>query len=271
MFISIFRILKGRLGFALLKFKKKQSFKMRNNQDEIVDQIKVNGFTVVPDFYTSQECTELRKEVDTLIETRKKEKSLWTDEAKSDNRCFAAEDGGELIKKYFSNAFLLDVASSYFDGKLICSNTLAARINYTKGNIGSGQGWHRDSNNFQFKAMVYLSDVEIKDGPFQIIKGSHKFANILKDTVTMSVDGITTRFTNKQVERVIEKSPENYTVLTAKAGTLVFVDTSSIHTGMTLSEGGERYALFNYYYPSYDDIEKRKETFKNAGKSHEYS
>ena len=271
MFTTILKIIKGKVYFELMKLRKKESYECNISTKDIVKQIKKNSFVVIPNFYTDEECAELRKEVDKLILKREDENNLWTDESKSDNRCFAAEDNSELIKKFFENTFLLDVASSYFGGKIVCSNTLASKINYTEGNIGSGQGWHRDGNNFQFKAMIYLSDVEIKDGPFQILKGSHKFSNVLKDTITMGTDGITTRFTNEQVSKVINKNESNYTVLTAKAGTLVFVDVSSIHTGLPLSKDGQRYALFNYFYPSYDDIKKRIMKFKNINETREYS
>lgn len=262
--------IKGKIIFELNKFSKKDSFKYDSKIQNIITEIQQNGFVAIPNFYSIDECRELRNEIDNLIVKRKNENNLWTDELGCDNRCFAAEDDSVLIKKYHENLFLLNVAENYFHGKICCSNTLAAKIEYKKGNIGSGQGWHRDGNYFQFKAILYLCDVEIKNGPFQIIKGSHKFKNVLKDTITMKSDGINTRFTEEQVNKVIEKNPENYAVLTAKAGTLVFADVSTIHTGMPLSEGGYRYTLFNYYYPSYDDIENRKMVFKNVGKKKDY-
>mgnify|MGYP003965490345 CR=1 FL=1 len=252
------------------KFLKKESFKSDEEVQSIVKDIKENSFSVVPDFFTEDECNELREEIDRLIEKRRVEGSLWTDELDADNRCFAAEDDSELVKKYYENPFLLSVAENYFGAKIGCSNTLAARISYKKENVGSGLGWHKDGNNFQFKAIVYLSDVEIKDGPFQLIAGSHKFSNVLKDTITMNEDGVNTRFTHEQVEKVIDNNPDNYNILTAKAGTLVFVDVSSIHSGMPLSESGRRYTLFNYYYPSYE-VEKRKEFFKNVVKAKKYA
>ena len=271
MISSTFNNILGKTKFELKKLLKKEPFNYDKKVQTIVQDINENSFSVVPDFFTQEECKELREEIDRIIEKRRSESNLWTDELDADNRCFAAEDDSEVVKKFHENSFLLSVAENYFGAKIGCSNTLAARIRYKKGNVGSGLGWHRDGNHFQFKAIVYLSDVEIKDGPFQIIAGSHKLSNVLKDTITMGKDGVNTRFTHEQVTKVIDENQDNYKVLTAKAGTLVFADVSSIHTGMPLSEDGERYTLFNYYYPSYDDVEKRKELFKNIAKTKEYA
>lgn len=256
----------SKVKFDLKKFLNKESYTYNKEVQDLVKQIQVDGFAVVPDFYNEEECKILRDEVDQLIEKRKQENRLWEDPCDADKRCFAAEEDSELINKYFANTFLNSVADNYFKAKMICSNTLAARIQYRDGNIGSGQGWHRDGNHMQFKAIVYLCDVEIKNGPFQIIQGSHKKKNIINHINIMNHDGVNLRFTTEQIEKVIDTDSDKYKVLTAKAGTLVFADTSTLHTGMPLSEGGYRYTLFNYYYPSYEDIEARRTVFKNAHK-----
>jgi len=264
--MGTFKYMISRKKFEAGKLLRKEAYQYDEKVQNIVHQIKENGFAVVPNFYSADECAILRNEVDRLIEKRRDEEKLWIDAYGADKRCFAAEDDSELIAKYYNNEFLNSVANNVFEAKMRCSNTLAAHIEYKEGNIGSGQGWHRDGNHFQFKAITYLSDVEIKDGPFQIIEGSHKPEIIKKDIKIMGHDGVDLRFTNTQIEKLIKKYPDNYKVLTATAGTLVFADVSCIHTGMALSEGGSRYTLFNYYYPSYDDIEAKKARFKETYK-----
>ena len=256
----------SRKKFEAGKLLRKEKYEHDEKVQDIVKQVKENGFAVVPNFYSADECAILREEVDRLVEKLENEKRLWIDPSGADKRCFAAEDDSKLIAKYYNNEFLNSVADNVFEAKMTCSNTLAANISYKEGNIGSGQGWHRDGNHFQFKAIVYLSDVEVKDGPFQIIQGSHKPTDIKRDIKIMGHDGVHLRFSDEQIKKLIDNNPDNYKVLTAPAGTLVFADVSTIHTGMPLSEDGERYTLFNYYYPSYEDIKARRETFKNAYK-----
>jgi hypothetical protein len=59
-----------------------------------------------------------------------------------------------------------------------------------------------------------------------------------------------TRFTVEEINELIKKDPERLLTFTAKAGTLLFVDTSLLHRGAPIKKGS-RYALTNYYYPSY--------------------
>ena len=59
--------------------------------------------------------------------------------------------------------------------------TKANKVKYNKNNLGSGGGWHRDDFNFQFKAILYLNDVSMDNGPFQLIENSNGLINIIKD------------------------------------------------------------------------------------------
>jgi len=256
----------SKFRFILKKFLKKQSYIFDGNVQGIVQTVSENGFAVVPNFYSEEECRLLRDEIDSLIVKREKENKLWVDSNDADKRCFAAEDDNEVIARYCYNKFLNAVADNYFGAKMTCSNTMAGRIIHSEGNIGSGQGWHRDGNQMQFKALIYLSDVELKDGPFQIIRVSHKLRNILKHINLMGYNGVTTRFTLQQIKKVINYKPDEHKVLTGKAGTVVFFDSSAIHTGSPLTEGGERYALTNYYMPSYEDIRAQRDVFRNGHK-----
>ena len=53
---------------------------------------------------------------------------------------------------------------------------LGAHLKATKGSLGSGEGWHRDSWFGQKKLMIYLSEVGLENGPFQYIpKSGHIF------------------------------------------------------------------------------------------------
>ena len=55
------------------------------------------------------------------------------------------------------------------------------------------------------------------------------------------------RFNQKTVEKIIKDEPERLKTLTGKAGTVVLVDTSTIHRGTPL-KNGVRYALTNYFF-----------------------
>ena len=265
--MGTFNYIIDRSKYEIGKYLRKEKYTINSDIEDTVAQIKKQGFALVPDLYNHQECCDLRHEVDRIIEARAEHKTLWIDPHGADKRCFAAEDDSELIKSFYSNKYLESVADNVFKAKMSCSNTLAARIEYKEGNVGSGLGWHRDGNHFQFKALVYLSDVEAKDGPFQLLVGSHKAKSILDNININTHDGVSCRFEGQEVKKLISTKTNAIKTFTAKAGTVVFFDASCIHSGGVLTDGGLRYALTNYYYPSYEDIASRKSVFKNAHKN----
>lgn len=253
----------GRLKFNLVKNIKKESFQYNEEVQEIVYQIREEGYAIIPNFYSAEECEILRKEIDDLI--LKYNDIVWKDKVNADKRLFGAEGVSELIEQYYNNDFLLNVAENYFQAKMNVATTLAAKMDYVLNNPGSGGGWHRDANFFQFKAITYLSDVNEKNGPFQYIEKSHLPKQIIKDTIRMGKKALDVRMSEEEIQKILDKEPYRYKLFTAPAGTLIFADTSGLHTGKSIEEGS-RYTLFNYYYPSYTDIEERKKYFKNAYK-----
>jgi hypothetical protein len=137
---------------------------------------------------------------------------------------------------------------------------MANRIVAKKNNQGSGSGWHRDAFDFQYKSILYLNDTKINNGPFQLIKNSQNIYNVIKDTYKYSLDLNNSRFTNSQINRLIKNEPERLKTFTAKAGTLLIVNTSSIHRGKPL-KSKIRYALTNYFYPHYK-VDSMREHFR---------
>ena len=127
---------------------------------------------------------------------------------------------------------------------------MANRIVFTQNNLGSGGGWHRDDVEFQFKAILYLVDVNENNGAFQLIKYSNKLKFIIRDCYKYKMKINETRLSEKKINEIINAEPERLKTITGNAGTLVLVDTSLIHRGRPLASG-LRYALTNYYYPSY--------------------
>src|SRR6185437_16980073 len=87
------------------------------------------------------------------------------------------------IAAFHGDEFLRGAGEAYGGRALVNHTTLAARLRARPGNLGSGQGWHRDAFHFQYKAMVYLSDVGPDNGPFQLLDASHRAAQVFFDTI----------------------------------------------------------------------------------------
>jgi hypothetical protein len=164
-----------------------------------------------------------------------------------DYRIFGAEHLSENIRKFATDKLLNNLANVYNAVPTCCGFTLAGKITFTGHEYGSGGPWHRDSYFRQFKSLLYLTDVDENHGPFQVIRDSHKREQIPSDTKTGNLDYMQCQFNQETVEKILKDDPDRLISLTAKAGTVVLVDTSIIHRGIPLKEG-TRYALTNYFF-----------------------
>lgn len=211
----------------------------------ILRKLKEDGICVIGGFWGVEACLEARDEVDRILEQYPE---YINPNAKADFRIYGANNISNVIASFAKSVLLENVASGYNAVPTRTAFTLAAKMLATSGNRGSGEGWHRDAFFRQFKAIIYLSDVEIGNGPFQFIAGSHRLGMVLKDIWRGRLGYMQYRIREDQVDAILKKSPSRLKTFAAKAGTLILVDTSSIHRGMPIEEGS-RYALTNYYFP----------------------
>ena len=94
-------------------------------------------------------------------------------------------------------------------------------MQFSEGNLGSGSGWHRDSLGFQFKAMVYLNDVDESTGPFEYYTSSHRKLYKLKNYFNNIADGFKdiVRYKDSKVSELLKK--KSLVTFCAPAGTLI--------------------------------------------------
>jgi Phytanoyl-CoA dioxygenase (PhyH) len=203
------------------------------------------GICVVHGFWSPEQCTKAVAEVDRVIAEYPEYVYPY---AKSDQRVYGANNASRIVADFNKDAELAAIASTYNHEETIASFTLAARMPATVGNQGSGEGWHRDAFLRQFKAILYLSDVGLDNGPFQIIRDSHRRRYVLHDMKTAGLAYMQSRLNDGHVAKILNDDPGRLITYAAPAGTLILVDTSTLHRGMPIKVG-ERYALTNYYYP----------------------
>ena len=173
-------------------------------------------------------------------ETRK-----WVDSHLSDTRFFNAEKAGGIFLDFVNDSFI-ESARVYHSGRTIVEKlVMAAKLIPRPGNMGSGSGWHRDSPHTpQFKAMLYLEDVNDENGPFEYIPGTHKsyasVVNLLKGLERPNQY----RYTGEEIEKIKNTTVQPVTFC-SKVGTLIIFDAKGIHRGAPI-QNGERYALTLY-------------------------
>jgi len=229
------------------------NFKLRNTQNfsnlpdeekKIISEIQKNSFYVIPNFVDKELCEKCIKDIDDMLENHKEFVQKY-----SDLRVFGSEELSENIKKFANHDFLNKFTNHYNGSETLNGFTLANRIEYNdlSKKLGSGGGWHRDSIYRQCKAILYLNDVNERNGAYQIIQNSHKLTSMLKDNKKTNSYFEYVRFSDEQVSDILKKDPKRLQTVTGKAGTLILKDCSAIHRGSPLKEG-KRYALTNYFF-----------------------
>jgi len=227
------------------KFQNCSNFsELDKNQKQILKTIKKDGYAIIPNFVDKKFCENCIQDIDWMLENKKKFVQQY-----SDLRIFGAEHLSKNIKQFAENEYLSKLANAHNGVKTFNAFTLANRIIHSSlsSKLGSGGGWHRDSNIRQFKAILYLNDVNEKNGAYQIIKHSHKLSSFIPDSKNGKLSLGMIRFSDNQINKIIEKNPERLQTIIGKAGTLIVKDCSCIHRGSPLQEG-HRYALTNYCF-----------------------
>lgn len=209
------------------------------------ERIEEVGYAIVTEFLTARECAEIRDVLDEVISSNMK---VWVDSQGSDHRIFFSNLASPMIEGFFHNTFIIEVLSAYEKTPKYSGFTLANKVMFKDNNAGSGGGWHRDFvKRKQTKSLLYLNSVDEATGPFQFLRGSHKFDAIVDYQKEFGFKFNQNRFTDDEVEAVIQRYPDLLATITGDVGTLILVDTRGIHRGKPI-EQGVRYALTNYYW-----------------------
>ena len=233
-----------RYSFQQLKFN--ENVNLNSAEEKCLEEIKLKGYTVIENYISEEECDRYCEEIDNLL--KKGTNHVWRDRLKSDERLYGAELISPLIESFHSREELLNYANAFNGEETINSHTLIGRLKYSLGNLGSGQGWHRDTATpYQFKALLYLTDVDANCGPFQYIEGSHKYSSLFYGILKHDFDLSQTRFEQNDVDLLLASKKFKLKTLLGKKGTLILVNTFGLHRGMPIKKG-MRYALTNYYF-----------------------
>lgn len=242
-----------RLKFYLhiyTKFKKHnyqnyQPYKSIDTEKTLID-LKNNGFSIINNYLSLSECEIIKSNIDNSLKFKKN--IVWTDTLKSDFRLYGFNHLCELTKKIFFSSELIEISNKYINYKMESVFTMANKLSFIKENDGSGGGWHRDGINPSIKSLIYIDDVNINNGPLQLILHSNKFNNIILDNKKMgNKNFLNTRYKEEQILK-IDNIHDRLKQFCLTRGSLIIFDSSNIHRGMPI-KNGNRYAITNYYFP----------------------
>lgn len=216
------------------------------SETSIIYILKTYGICILKNYYSNEIIDKLTNKFHKIFNKNKnKIEILDKEDCSNDERIFHAEKYSTTLKKIWSdNEFFNNIALTYTNHRLN-KKTLINKVVYEEGLIkNSGAGWHRDNHDCQFKVLMYLSDVNEKNGPFQFItNSSKKYIGYPKPRT----ENYNTRFHDKTIEDLMEKNENcNKHDVIGEKGTIIIVDTTYIHRGKIIEEG-ERYAITEYF------------------------
>lgn len=212
--------------------------------DNVLSAVLTKGYCVIPNYWSAERCEIARIKLDEIIDNSPNNGiRIWTDQLCADRRVMGAN---RLYSELdiFSDTQIFRHISALYGVTSLLGFTMAARLNNVSGNLGSGQGWHRDSCvEHQYKAILYLSDVSTWSGPLQYLRGSGNVDAIVQFEESTGIGIEENRLDNDECffdEQDIDE-------ICGLQGTLVIANTRGIHRGKPIVIG-TRYALTNYYW-----------------------
>ncbi len=221
----------------------------RPDASQLLGTLLREGVAIVPNYWTADECAAGRAEIDRLIADYPNAVRRFSGGA--DKRMFGVEMVSEVLARFHNDPFLIGVGEAHGGLELYNFATLGARIDAIGDNNGSGDGWHRDGFGFQYKSIIYLSDVDDDNGPYEYIPGSHKHWRAVMHTALGGLPPAPqSRFEAAEVDRLARRLLTPARRHPARQGTLILTNTAGIHRGAPL-RAGTRYALTNYFYHPY--------------------
>jgi hypothetical protein len=218
-------------------------------QQWIIDQLEEKGIAVVhfTDLFSHQQLEELQQSAERLVQ--KPANQMRLEEigrrapAAPSKKFFTGADKFYIVpllgaKPVFDlNDKFMEFSLSEPVLRIVCgylemfSRLVLMDLWYnvsTNGPDVFSQRWHRDPDDRkEVKLFLYLRDVNVGNGPFCYIPGSHnagRFKRVFPQTI---------RISNYPPDGAVEnKFSENQRqVCTGKAGTLIFCDTTGFHKG----------------------------------------
>jgi len=231
-----------------------------SKKSELLNKFKNQGFIVLDNYFDKDYCDKARNKIDLMIKNHP-EKSFCTktEQTGGDIRFFKFENYSETAISFSKDKWLREIVSEYLGRDLKTHFVLAGKVSKSNWESNSGGGWHRDSDFTQLKAMLYLSNVSSKNGPFLFVENSKSIdtkrrKTTLKNSLIFYIKFFLRtfklyppRYDEIEIKEYIENNNLKINEITGKEGTVVLFDSSYIHRGKNIVEG-TRYSFTNYYF-----------------------
>jgi hypothetical protein len=217
--------------------------------------VRRNGFAVVEGFWPRERALEMRDRLEAYLEPAESKDfdsgayiRFWDNRSYDEGvrRLYHVEREVPELAAFRNDPFVFNVVNAYY-GYPFYSGLLMYQHN-TRSNANT-RYYHVDVFTKEFKAFLYLDDVDAGNGPFTYLRGTHKsHFRRLKKQIFWNGDDASTSFSNEDLGPTLEREVQ----VTGPAGTLILADVRGFHRGSPQLER-TRSALVNYIYPHEGD------------------
>jgi len=256
-------LIKNKISFELIKNKYYRHYnKYRSKveeKNELLTELDENGIVCINNFLDTDTIKKINNEISddeaSLVHNKYTGKQpIWRFEDFGVYRLLNIDEVSKTSKIFFEHPTILDIANSYV-GKNAKSYQRMFETKAIPGRESSADTLHFDDWKHRFKAFLYLNDVSLKEAPFVYLKKSHHPGPWKKikeyEYFKYGKKGTYGHYTPYEVLRIKEEYGFKETIYTAKAGTLILVDTRGLHKGSVLL-ANKRNILANYFETGYE-------------------
>jgi len=217
----------------------------KTEKGDLARRLKTNGIVVIPEFFTSQECDQIRDQLEALVQKHREtveldDGTLIHHRGQKDNGVdsgmidvFKADHAIPQLKPLKEDSFIQEVLEHATGQKVI-----PFRINaYINQGVENTRGYHIDNAQpVTYKSLIYLTDVfDEKCGPYSFIPKSHRFnfktyLNLIRNTFVK---------TRALTDMHFYPKKDSFHALAPK-GTLIISNQNGMHRGLPQSPDSKR-------------------------------
>lgn len=228
---------------------------LTSHEKACVADLRRDGFAVVKEYWPREKALQMRDHLESYLVNGNNQDfengsylRFWNDRNQDKNvrRIYHAERLIDELKRFRSDIFVFGIATAYC-GAPIYSGVLVYQHN-TQSDSNT-RYYHVDAFSKQFKAFLYLDDVDDGNGPFTYLRGSHRCYWVrLKKQIVGNREAPPTSFYDKDLRAMLKHEVE----ICGPAGTLILADVRGLHRGSP-QVNRSRSVLVNYMYTSPGD------------------
>lgn len=215
-------------------------------EGKLAARLRHSGCVVLENYWTREYALNIKDNLEELH--RRTEHYVLGDYTQDEVvRIYHVERLLPELREFRFDPFIASVAN-FYNGFCSYSGALVYQHDTVFGREKSH--YHVDSFSRQFKAMMYLDDVDMGNGPFSYIPGSHKLRRRYFKKQLQSNSGQKPNvFDNAEISDILDGE----VAVCAPAGSLLLMDVTCIHRGAPQTERS-RSVLMNYIMPASGDI-----------------